>query len=180
MNRWILMLAGLLAGAAHAEPALTTRAAALQAQPQSDAATIASLAENTKVEVLGRKGAWSQVKTASGQTGWVRMLSLKPEAGAQQAPAPAAANPIGALGSLLTAGRTSNTATVTTGVRGLSEEDLQNAQANPAEVEKMRKYSVDKEAAQAFAQRSKLTPVKLDYLPDPGPAGNNQRNAEGG
>lgn len=180
MKRWILMLAGLLAGAAHAESALTTRSTELQSQPQSDSATVTTLAENTKVEVLSRKGAWSQVKTTTGQTGWVRMLALKPEAGAQQTPAPASANPIGALGGLLTAGRTSNTGTVTTGVRGLSEEDLQNAQANPAEVEKMQKFSADKDAAQAFAQRSKLTPVKLDYLPEPNPAGNNQRNTEGG
>ena len=179
MKRWILMLAGLLAGAAHAESALTSRATELQAQPQSDAATVTTLAENTKVEVLTRKGAWSQVKTASGQTGWVRMLSLKPEAGAPPAPAASSANPVGALGSLLSAGRTSNTGTVTTGVRGLSEEDLQNAQANPAEVEKMQKFSVDKNAAQSFAQRSKLVPVKVDYFPEPAPAGNNLRNVEG-
>jgi uncharacterized protein YgiM (DUF1202 family) len=179
MKRWILMLAGLLAGAAHAETALTTRSTELQSQPQSDAATVATLTENTKVEVLTRKGAWSQVKTASGQTGWVRMLTLKPEGAAQQAPAASGSNPIGALGGLLTAGRTSNTATVTTGVRGLSEEDLQNAQANPAEVEKMQRYSADKPSAQAFAQRSKLTPVAVDYLPEPAPAANHQRNAEG-
>jgi uncharacterized protein YgiM (DUF1202 family) len=178
MKRWILMLAGLLAGAAWAESALTSRATELQAQPQSDSAVITTLTENTKVEVLARKGAWSQVKTATGQTGWVRMLSLKPEASGQAAPA-SSSNPAGALGSLLTAGRTSNTGTVTTGVRGLSEEDLQNAQANPAEVEKMQKFSVDKNAAQSFAQRSKLSPVKVDYLPDTAPAGNNQRNAEG-
>lgn len=179
MKRWILMLAGLLAGAAWAESALTSRATELQAQPQSDSAVITTLAENSKVEVLARKGAWSQVKTATGQTGWVRMLSLKPEASGQAAPAASSSNPVGALGSLLTAGRTSNTGTVTTGVRGLSEEDLQNAQANPAEVEKMQKFSVDKNAAQSFAQRSKLSPVKVDYLPEATPAGNNQRNAEG-
>ncbi|WP_420474923.1 SH3 domain-containing protein [Noviherbaspirillum sp. ST9] len=178
MKKWLLMLAGLLAGAAWAESALTTRSTELQAQPQSDSAVITTLSENTKVEVLARKGAWSQVKTATGQTGWVRMLSLKPEASGQSAPA--SSNPAGALGNLLTAGRTSNTGTVTTGVRGLSEEDLQNAQANPAEVEKMQKFSVDKNAAQSFAQRGKLTPVKVEYLPDAAPAGNNQRNAEGG
>ena len=178
MKRWILMLAGLLAGAAHAEPALTGRATELQAQPQSDSATIATLAENTKVEVLARKGAWSQVKTVAGQTGWVRMLSLKVESSTQAAPP--SANPAGALGSLLSAGRTSNTGTVTTGVRGLSEEDLQNAQANPAEVEKMQKFAADRNAAQSFAQRSKLAPAKVEYLPEPAPPGNNQRSAEGG
>lgn len=181
MKRFACMLASLMAaGMAQAESALTSRAAELQAQAQSDSATIATLPENARVDVLGRKGAWSQVKTANGQTGWVRMMSLKPEGGQQAAPAPANANPLGALGSLLSAGRTSNTATVTTGVRGLSEEDLQNAQANPAEVEKMQKFSADKNAAQAFADRSKLAPNKLDYLPEPAPSGDNQRNAEGG
>ncbi|OWW20039.1 SH3 domain-containing protein [Noviherbaspirillum denitrificans] len=180
MKRWFLILAGLLAGAAWAESALTSRSTELQAQPQSDSAVITTLPENTKVEVLVRKGAWSQVKTATGQTGWVRMLSLKPEAAGQQASNTSSSNPVGALGSLLTAGRTSNTGTVTTGVRGLSEEDLQNAQANPAEVDKMQKFSVDKNAAQSFAQRNKLSPAKVDYLPDQAPAGNNQRNSEGG
>ena len=179
MKRWVLMLAGLLAGAACAESALTTRSTEMQAQPQSDSASVTTLAENSRVEVLARKGAWSQVKTATGQTGWVRMLSLKPEVSGQQAPA-SSSNPVGALGNLLTAGRTSNTSTVTTGVRGLSEEDLQNAQANPAEVEKMQRFSVDKNAAQSFAQCSKLAPVQVDYLPEASPAGSNQRNAEGG
>lgn len=173
-----LVLAGLLAaGAAQAETALTSRTTQLQEQAQSDAATLASLPEDTRVEVLGRKGAWSQVKSASGQTGWVRMMNLKPEAGGAQQAAPASANPLGALGSLLSSGRTSNTATVTTGVRGLSEEDLQNAQANPAEAEKMQKYAVDKDAAQAFAQRNKITPNKVEYLPEPAQAA--QRKPEG-
>lgn len=177
MKTVAMALAGLLAaGAALAESALTNRATALQAQAQSDAATIASLPENTRVEVLARKGAWSQVK-AGGQTGWVRMMSLKPEGAVQQAPA--SGNPLGGLGSLLSAGRTSNSATVTTGVRGLGEEDLQNAQANPAELEKMQRYSVDRNTAQAFALRSRLAPAKVDYLPEPAPA-NNNRVAEGG
>lgn len=177
MKTVAMALAGLLAaGAALAETALTSRATALQAQAQSDAATIVSLAENTRVEVLARKGAWSQVR-AGGQTGWVRMMSLKPEGAAQQVPAPG--NPLGGLGSLLSAGRSSNSATVTTGVRGLGEEDLQNAQANPAELEKMQRYSVDRNTAQAFALRSRLAPAKVDYLPEPAPAHNN-RVAEGG
>lgn len=180
MKTLTLALAGLLAvGGAQAESALTSRATDLQAQAQSDSAIVASLPENTRLEVLGRKGAWSQVKAAGGQSGWVRMMNLKPEAGAQQVPA-TTANPLGALGSLLSAGRTSNTATVTTGVRGLGEEDLQNAQANPAELEKMQKQSVDKSVAQAFAQRNKLVPVKVDYLPEPVPMQNNNRTAEGG
>ncbi len=182
MKKLAFALAAMLAaGIALAESALTNRATELQAQAQSDSAVIATLSENTRVEVLSRKGAWTQVKTAGGQTGWVRMMSLKPESegAAQAAPAQASANPIGALSSLLSSGRTANSATVTTGVRGLSEEDLQNAQANPAELEKMQKFGADKNAAQAFAQRSKLSAANVDYLPEPAPAGNNERNIGG-
>jgi SH3-like domain-containing protein len=174
-----LALAAVLAsGTACAESALTSRATELQSQAQSDATSVASLPENTRVEVIARKGAWTQVKTAGGQNGWVRMLALKPESTAAAVnAAPASGNPLGALNSLLSSGRTSNTATVTTGVRGLSEEDLQHAQANPAELNKAQRFSTDRNAAQAFADRSRLSPLKVDYLPEPQAAG--VRNTEG-
>lgn len=180
MKRLTLALAGLLAaGMAQAESALTSRAVDLLAEAQSDAATIATLAEHTRVEVLVRKGAWNQVKTAAGQAGWVRMMSLKVETSGSTASAPSS-NPLGGLTSLLSSGRSDNSATVTTGVRGLTEEDLQNAQANPDELEKMRKFGVDKKAGQSFAQRSKLAPMTMEYLPEPAPVSNPEPNPEGG
>ncbi|GAB3550431.1 hypothetical protein GCM10027343_33430 [Noviherbaspirillum agri] len=157
----------LAAGVVQAEPALTGRTTELMAQAQSDAAVVASLPENTRVEVLGRKGAWSEVRTASGQNGWLRMTTLKP---ANAASAPSSANPIGALQNLLSSGRTSNTATVTTGVRGLDEEDLRNAQANPAELAKMQQFAVDRRKAEGFAQRNRLVPQSVEELPPPGAA----------
>lgn len=183
---WVLAAAlpvALAAGAAHAESALTAREVALQAEAQADAPTLATLAAETKVDVLLRRGAWSQVKTGAGQTGWLRMMSLKAAPNPNAAPTQtASANPLGALGGLLNAGRSDNSATVTTGVRGLSEEDLQNAQANPAELEKMQKFGVDKKAGQAFAQRSKLAPASVEYLPEPAPqaAPTSVHNPEGG
>jgi len=164
-RKTMLVLAGLLAaGIVQAEPALTGRATELMAQAQSDAAVVASLPENTRVEVLGRKGAWSEVRTASGQSGWLRMAMLKPT---NAAAAPSSSNAIGTLQNLLSSGRTSNTATVTTGVRGLSEKDLQNAQANPAELEKMQQFAVDRRTAAGFAQRNRLVPQSLEELPAP-------------
>lgn len=182
MRKILLTLAGLLAaGLAQAEPALTGCATDLMAQAQSDAAVVASLPENTRLDVLGRKGAWSEVRTAAGQNGWVRMTSLKPATSATSAAnAPALANPLGALNKLLSSGRTSNTATVTTGVRGLSEQDLQNAQANPAELEKMQQFAVGKPAAEGFAQRSQLVPRSVDELPAPAPAPVHNDNTVGG
>jgi len=179
MRKTLLLLTCLLAtGLAHAEAALTARATELVAQARSDAAVVASLPENPRVEVLGRKGAWSEV-SAGGQSGWVRMTSIKPLTSAAGTTAPA--NPLGALNNLLSSGRTSNTATVTTGVRGLSEEDLQNAQANPDELKKMQQFTVERHAAEGFARRSKLEPIQLDELPAPAPVQNNNNyNPVGG
>ncbi len=165
----------LVASAAQAEPALTNRATELLAQAQSDAARLVSLPENSRVEVVKRSGAWSEVKTATGQAGWLRMMHLKSEgnAGGSHAQKPSTPKAGGALASLLGSGRTTNNATVTTGVRGLQEEDLQRARPNPEELKKMQKLAVARDAAQAFAQRSKLVPAHVDYLEPvaPAPAG---------
>lgn len=158
------MLAALLAtGACHAESALTVRATDLQSQSQSDAATLATLPENTKVDVLRRVGAWDEIKTTDGQTGWVRMLNLRFDVN-NAGKGNGATSSLGALSGLLSTGRTSNTATVTTGVRGLTEEDLKKANANPAELEKMKRFAADKATAEKFAQRSKLASAKVEYL----------------
>ncbi|RJG02203.1 SH3 domain-containing protein [Noviherbaspirillum sedimenti] len=167
----------LVACAAQAEPALSNRATDVLAQPQSDAARLAALAESDKVEVLRRSGAWSEVRTGAGKTGWVRMMHLKP-ASAEGKPDVAAPNPAGALAKLLGAGRSGNTATVTTGVRGLQEEDLQNARSNPVEFQKMQKYTVSTEAGQAFARRSSLAPAQIGYLEERAPASAPARGGE--
>ncbi|HEY8100517.1 MAG TPA: SH3 domain-containing protein [Burkholderiaceae bacterium] len=158
-----ILVALCAATVAHAESALTVRATDLQVQAQSDAATLATLPENTKVDVLRRVGAWDEVKTSAGQTGWVRMLNLRFDVN-NTSKGNGAAGSLNALTGLLSTGRTSNTATVTTGVRGLTEEDLKNANANPAELEKMQRFAADKATAERFAQRTKLSAAKVEYL----------------
>jgi hypothetical protein len=162
----IAFLSCLAAGIVRAEPAYVVHSGPLQSQAQSDAGSVATLPENAKVDVLRRKGAWSEVKTSEGKIGWVRMTNLRFDT-QNPAPAQSSSNPLGALSSLLSSGRTSNTATVTTGVRGLSEEDLQNAHANPTELQKMQRSAVGREAAVAFAKRSRLAPANIEYLPEP-------------
>jgi len=160
------------AGLAHGESAHTIRATELHAESQSDAAILATLPENTVLEVLQRRGAWSQVKSEA-QSGWVRMLNLRFDAKGGAAPAAASGNQASGLSGLLASGRKSNSGTDTTGVRGMTEEDLNNAQANPVEFQKMQTYATDKNVAQAFGKRSKLVIAKVPYLPDPSAADGN-------
>ncbi len=159
----------LVACGAQAEPGMASRATDVLAQPQSDAAKLAALAENETVDIRKRQGAWSEVKTNANTIGWVRMLHLKAP-GSGNAAASAGANPANALAGLLGSGRSSSNATTTTGVRGLEKEDLENAQPNHAEFARMQKLAVPASAGTAFARRSKLASAQVAYLPAVTPA----------
>lgn len=173
-----LTLAGLAgAGLVHAETAFTNANVELKRDAAIDAPTLATLNTNTALEVLQRRGAWTQVKSGDGKTGWVRMMSLRFDASsAPAAAAPAAApgrpadNPLAALNGLLTPSRNNSAATVTTGVRGLDEADLEKSQPNANEFKKMQGFAASKNAANDFARTGKLVAQKVDYLKPDGSA----------
>ncbi len=149
------------------EIAYTVRATELKAKPFADAATLLNLAEHGKVEILVRQASWMQVK-ADGTTGWVKMLSLR----LSNADAPKKTGDSG-LGTLFNVAATGNSgSTVTTGVRGLSEENLKNAHPNPEALKTMQGYAVSKQDATGFAKAGKLKSQHMDYLPPPGKGGN--------
>ena len=160
-----LLLIGLLAfygSAQAAETAFMARETELKAKPFADAPTLATLAEQTKVEILTRQASWMQIKAEAG-TGWVKMLSVR--MGNPGAPSKSSESGLGKIFNLATTG--SSGSTVTTGVRGLSEEQLRNAQPNPEGFKTLQSYTVKKEDAQKFAKAGQLKAEKLDYL---GPA----------
>lgn len=157
------LLALALSTAAPAETAITVRNTELKKEPYSDAATVATLAGQEKVEIVRRQGAWTQVKTAAAQ-GWVRMLSLRLGEGA-------ARQGDSGIGSLLNVARSgSSGTTVSTGVRGLSEEDLKNTKPNPEELQKMERLAASAQEARNFAGSAKLNSRQVDYLAPPSAA----------
>jgi Bacterial SH3 domain len=141
-----------------AEPATVIRATELKQAPATDAATVATLPENTAVDALERKSGWTRVKAQSGE-GWVRMLSLrfggevKPKAGSS------------GLTQMFNVARTgtSGTTQATTGVRGLDAEQLANAQPNPAELAKLEQFAADRDGAAKFAAQGKLHATSVEY-----------------
>jgi hypothetical protein len=152
-----LALVLLLPLAALAEPATVLRPTDLKQQPATDAATVATLAENTAVDALERKGGWTRIKAPAGE-GWVRMLALRFGAGA-----PAKAGSSG-LTQLFNVARTGTSGTqVTTGVRGLEADQIAAAQPNAAELAKLEGFAADRAAAEKFAVEGKLAAKALDY-----------------
>lgn len=163
--RWLLVFClGWGVFAAHAgEAAYTVRATELKARPFSDAATVTSLAENSTVEVLTRQSSWMQVKSGNA-TGWVKMLSLR--LGDASAPKQSGDSGLGALFNVAATGGSGST--VSTGVRGLSEEKLKNPQPDPKALKQLSAYAANKNEARQFGKSGNLAARQLGYLPDPG------------
>jgi hypothetical protein len=132
----------------------------LMKEPFRDAKVVGSLATGDKVEIQKTEGGWYQVKSPKG-TGWVRMLSVR-RGEARKGTVDVA----GVLG--LASGRAGTGRVVaTTGIRGLSEEELKEAKFDEKELKKDESYGVSKAEAQKFALQGKLVSRKIDYLPAP-------------
>ena len=160
--RKILFLAICLAlplgiGTAQAQDkGVALKADKLVAEPFADAKQVGSLAKGDAVTILKKTGGWYQVK-GKGPQGWVRMLSVRRgEAGKSSAAKDVAA---------ISTGRTGTGQIVsTTGVRGLSEEELKAAKYDEKELMKAESFVVSKADAGKFAQKGKLLARAVNYL----------------
>lgn len=153
----LLFLALLFPLLGHAEPATVIRATELKSEPATDASTVAQLPENTAVEALDRRGGWTRIKAAAGE-GWVKMLALRYGGSGSTKKGDTG------LVQMFNVARTGSSGTqVTTGVRGLDEEKLANAQPNPGELDKLEKFAVERNAAAGFAAKGKLAAQQVDY-----------------
>ena len=145
------------------EEAFAVRATDIKEQPFSDAKTLSRLLENSKIEVLARKGSWMQVN-ATGVNGWVKMLSLRFEG---HAPAPVNDNSgLKSVYNLATTG--SSGSTVTTATRSLDEKKFTKTNANAQALASMRTFTVSKVDAQKFAKLEKLNEQSLAYVTSTG------------
>ena len=142
----ILVLAG--------EIGIALKMDSLRTEPFADAKTIGSLNKNDSVEILSKKGAWLQVKSKK-STGWVRLLSVK-RGGASIS---------GSSISDVASGRTGTGKVVsTTGIRGLSAEELKAAKFNEDEMKKMESHTLSANDGRSFANAGGLSATKMSYL----------------
>lgn len=161
----IVLLAALLLASAAAfaqEQAFTNRATELKASAAPESKTVTQLPENTAVKVIARQGGWTRVEAASGQQGWVRVFHLRFPASVQSTES-SGGGTLAGIGSALGFGRSQQrTSLATTGIRGLSPEDLKNASPDPEALRKLQSYRVDAAAAQRFARDAKLATVSIE------------------
>ena len=139
---------------------VAVRSCEVMDSPFRDARAVASLKEGDTLEILQRKGGWLQI-SAKGKTGWVRMLFVRRGASGEKASAVKEAS--GVLG--LASGRAgSGNVVAATGVRGLDEEELKDAEFNEKEIQTLKTYRTTKKDAQAFAGQAGLKVQKVPFI----------------
>ena len=155
----ILKIGLLIALGAHihalaSEAGTALKADILRSEPFADAKTVGNINKNDALDILSKKGAWLQVKSRT-KTGWVRILSVK-RGGTTNS---------GSNIADIASGRTGTGKVVsTTGIRGLSAEELKAAKFNEDEMKKMESYTLAPADGQKFANAGGLASNKLAYL----------------
>ena len=164
------LLAALLAFpllATAQDAAFTNRSTELKDRADADARTVTTLSENTPVKVLARGGGWTRVE-AGGQSGGVRVFHLRFPSTVEGASS-SGGGFLSSLGSAIGGQRSNPKANLaTTGVRGLSQEDLKNANPDPEALRRLQSFRADRAAAERFARDGKLAAVQIEN-PDAAP-----------
>ncbi len=164
MKRFVLLSFAFLLAAiplAYAKETGTTRAAVdLMAGPFSDAKAAGKLPSNTAVTVLERRGGWLRI-SASGKSGWVKLHQVRLGEGTQAK----SGGGLTTLKNVAQTGRSGSTGIVaTTGIRGLSAEELKSAKPNPEAVNAMEANRASDASARAFARSAKLKEPTVPFL----------------
>jgi hypothetical protein len=141
------------------EQGFTNRATELKERAAADSATLASLPENTPVKVLARGGGWTRVE-ANGRSGWVRVFHLRFPSTVESS---SSGGGLAGLGSALGFGQSRNkqATLATTGIRGLSTEDVKNASPDPEQLQRMQSFRADRPSAERFAREAKLAESRI-------------------
>ncbi len=142
-----LLLTTFSAAAQQASTIIDTQ---LKTSPSVRSESLEFLKTDTSVTILERQGGWYRVETFPQLQGWLKMLWLRYSVTGKSDDG----------FSLLTQG---GGVTVATGIRGLSEEELEKGQGDPYAVDTLDRFTVSPEQAKAFAKAGGLKQKHLPY-----------------
>jgi uncharacterized protein YgiM (DUF1202 family) len=139
-----------------AETGSALKADNMRFEPFADAKVTGTINKGDNLEILSKKGAWLQIKSKS-KSGWVRLLSVKRGTSSSS-------NQVG--GVLAAASGRAGTGQVvsTTGIRGLSAEELKGAKFNESEVKTLESYTQSAEQGRQFANAGNLKTISFPNL----------------
>lgn len=151
-------------GTATRETGATRATVTLMATPHSDAKPAGQLAANTTVDILERRGGWLRI-SAKGTSGWAKLHQVRVGEGPE---AKSSGDGLAILKNVGETGRSGSTGIVaTTGIRGLSAEELTNAKPDPTAVKAIERYRVTAGQAREYAKAAGLKEAVVPTLPKP-------------
>ena len=159
--KWFLLIALIGGLAAAEEPGMTLKRIEVKDKPFSDATTVETLEAKSAVSIIQRQGSWYQVTTASKQTGWLSMLTIRKGTTAEPKKG---ASGVKSLFKMFRTG--SSDVNVATGVRGLDAADLKKSSPNEDEVSRLEELAVTKADARDYARKQNLKSKKVKYIPE--------------
>ncbi len=128
--------------------------------PKSDAKVVTPLSQNSRVTIIERRGAWLRVKH-NGASGWLRLHQVRLGAGAQKT----SSEGTKMLWNVGQTGRSGASGIVaTTGVRGLSADDLKTAKPDPKQVQVLAGYRANEAQAREQARAAGLREKQIAHL----------------
>ena len=143
-----------------AEVGTTRSAADMLSAPKSDARAVGQLAENSRVEIIERRGAWLRVKRDD-TGGWLRLHQVRLGEGEQKT----SSEGTKMLWNVGQTGRSGASGIVaTTGVRGLSADDLKTAKPDPKQVQALDSYRANDAHAREQARAAGLRENQIAHL----------------
>jgi len=149
----------LVPAPAGAQKVTLERDSPLYAEPRLDASQVTQLKLGATGEVIGKQGAWLNLKTAGG-SGWLFSFNVRfpsQQAGAGDSGAGSAAG-------RLFGPRRNVSVTSTIGIRGIEEEDLRQASFNADQMKRLEGYAATRQAAEQGARATGLTPASVEYM----------------
>lgn len=138
-------------------PGTVVRATELKDKPAAEAKTLKQLAAKTTLTIVDRQGGWLRV-TAQGQQGWVRLLHVS----TQPPGAAGKTSDLDAAKRIATGRAGSGNIVATSGIRGLNEEQLRTAAANPEELKKLDRYAATDAQASEYARKHGLAARRVE------------------
>lgn len=143
-------------------PATISRATELKAKPLLDAQTLTPLAPGTVITVLERRGGWYRVARGE-QQGWVRLLHVSTQPGERGI----GVEELESAARIATGRQGSGNIANTTGVRGLTPEQLRQAEPDKEQLERLEANGVSEEEVRTYARSHRLERREIPFLPEP-------------
>lgn len=159
----LLLAISVFAGAwpVSAQQVTVERDTPLYSEARTDSKVVTTLKQGTSGAVVGKNGAWLNLKTAEAD-GWLFSFNVR-FASSQPASSSSSGGEGAVLGRVFGPRQQVNV-TSTIGVRGLEEEDLKQARLDPEQLKLLDQYAASKQDAESTAQAAGLSAVRVDYL----------------